>query len=47
MIENGDDGRRRRGIRGMVRIGKVEKRERLGRRRSERRKRRRKWVGPG
>jgi hypothetical protein len=44
MIENEDEERRRRGIRGMERIGKVERKEKLGRKRSARRKRRRRCV---
>ena len=44
MIESDDDERRKRGIRGMARIGKVERKERLGRKRSARRKRRRRWA---
>jgi hypothetical protein len=41
MIGSGDDARKRSGTREMVRIKKVGKRERLGRRRSERRRRKR------
>jgi len=47
MIGTDDDERRRRGIRGMARIGKVERSARLGKKRSVRRKRRRRWVRRG
>jgi hypothetical protein len=44
MTANEDEGRRRSGIRGTARTGKAGMKERLGRRRSEKRKRKRRCV---